>query len=143
MGEVPGPWLGLDVGEKRIGVAISDPTGWLASGRTVVHSISREKDVRAVAKIAGEEAVTLIVVGMPVSLNGTEGPQAEKVRRFGTELSKATPIEVVYWDERFTTIEARRYLRDGGMRAKKQRANIDATAAEVLLQNYLDYRRNQ
>ena len=142
MGEIPGPWLGLDVGEKRIGIAISDPTGWLASGRTVVYAIGREKDARAVAKIADDEAVTLIVVGMPLSLNGTEGPQAEKVRRFGTELSRATAIEVVYWDERFTTKEAQRYLRDGGMRAKKQRVNIDAAAAEILLQNYLDYRRN-
>ena len=142
MGELPGPWLGLDVGEKRIGVAISDPTGLLASGRTVVKSIGRDKDVLAVAKIVGDEAVTLIVVGMPLSLNGTEGPQAEKVRRFGKELSRATTIEIVFWDERFTTIQAQRYLRDGGMRAKKQRANIDAAAAEILLQNYLDYRRN-
>ena len=142
MGELPGPGLGLDVGEKRIGVAISDPTGWLASGRTVVKTIGREKDVLAIAKIVGDEAVTLIVVGMPLSLNGTEGPQAEKVRRFGKELSRATTIEIVFWDERFTTIQAQRYLRDGGMRAKKQRANIDAAAAEILLQNYLDYRRN-
>ena len=141
--EFPGPWLGLDIGEKRIGVAISDPTGWLATGRTVVRSIGRDKDVVAIAKIVSDEAVTLIVVGMPLSLNGTEGPQAEKVRRFGKELSRATTVGIVFWDERLTTVEARRYLRDAGMRPSKQRANIDAAAAEILLQNYLDYRRNR
>ncbi len=143
MAELPGPWLGLDIGEKRIGIAISDPTGWLASGRTVVRSIGRDKDVVAIAKIISNEAVTLIVIGMPLSLNGTEGPQADKVRRFAKELTKATIVEIVFWDERLTTVEAQRYLRDAGMRTSKRRANIDAAAAAILLQNYLDYRRNR
>src|SRR5207247_9258205 len=95
--------------------------------------------VQAVAARGGAGAV---VVGVPVNMDGSYGPQAEKSRRFGAAL-EALGLPVVYWDERLTTVEAQRYLRDGGMSRQKRRQTVDAAAAEILLQSYLDYRRNR
>lgn len=135
--------LGIDVGEKRIGLAVGDPTGLIASALGAQPSVGRARDVAAIAEIAREQGASAIVVGMPVSLSGHHGPQAEKVRRFGEALREAVDVEVIYWDERLTTTEAARYLRDAGMRRQKRRENIDAAAAAVMLQSYLDYLRNR
>lgn len=142
MAEEGGRLLGVDLGERRIGLAVGDPTGTIASALRVLPSLSRARDVAAVSQIAREEGARTVVVGMPVSMNGTYGPQAEKARRFGAAL-EAAGVLVVYWDERLTTVEAARYLRDSGMRREKRARTIDAAAAALLLQNYLDYIRNR
>ena len=132
--------LGVDLGERRIGLALGDPTGFLASALEVLPSIGRAKDVAAVAAIAAREGASTVVVGVPVNMDGSYGPQAEKSRRFGAALA-ATGVEVAYWDERLTTVEAQRYLVDGGMSRRRRRETLDAAAAAILLQSYLDYRR--
>ena len=132
--------LGLDLGERRIGVAVGDPTGFLASALEVLESRGRARDVAAVRAIAAREGAETVVVGMPVNMDGSYGPQAEKSRRFGAAL-EASGLPVVYWDERLTTVEAQRYLREGGMSRQKRRQTIDAAAAAILLQSYLDSRR--
>lgn len=133
--------LAVDLGERRIGLAASDPTGLLARALRVLPSQGRARDVAAVAEVAREEGVEAVVVGVPVSLNGMYGPQAEKSRRFGELLAVVLGRPVLYWDERLTTVEASRYLREAGMRTRKRRQTIDAAAAAVLLQGYLDYLR--
>lgn len=135
-----GPLLALDLGARRIGVAVSDPTGLLASARELIPSLGRARDVAAVVERAAAEGVAAVVVGVPVNMDGSYGPMAETSRRFGAAL-EATGLAVVYWDERLTTAEAARYLRDSGMRRQKRRASIDGAAAAILLQSYLDYRR--
>ena len=142
MAEGAGRLLGLDLGERRIGLALGDPTGLLASALAVLPSRGRARDVAAVREIAAREEAVAVVVGVPVNMDGSRGPQAEKSHRFGAAL-EAAGLPVVYWDERLTTVEAQRYLRDGGMSRQKRRETIDAAAAAVLLQSYLDYRRNR
>jgi putative Holliday junction resolvase len=134
--------LAVDLGERRIGLAVSDPTGVLASALAVVHSHGRARDVQAVAETAQREGVEAVLVGVPVSMSGGRGPMAEKSHRFGELLAERSGLPVVYWDERLTTVEASRYLRDAGMRAAKRRQTLDAHAAAVLLQSYLDYVRS-
>lgn len=135
--------LGVDLGEKRIGLAVSDPTGLLASALRVLPSQGRAKDAAAVSEIAAAEGVEGVVIGVPVNMDGSYGPQAEKSRRFGDELARRFAGAVLYWDERLTTVEASRYLIDSGMRRQKRRETIDAAAAAVLLQGYLDYLRRR
>ena len=142
MAERGGRLLGLDLGERRIGVALGDPTGFLASAHEVLQSRGRVRDVEAVRQIADREGVDAVVVGVPLNMDGSRGPQAEKSHRFGAAL-EAAGLPVVYWDERLTSVEAQRYLRRGGMSRQKRREAIDAAAAAILLQSYLDYRRNR
>src|SRR5689334_10032410 len=132
--------LGLDLGERRIGVALRDPTGLLAGALEVLPSQGRARDGAAVRAIAEREGAVAAVVGVPINMDGSQGQQAEKSRRFGAAL-EAAGLPVVYWDERLTTVEAQRYLRDGGMSREKRRQTIDAAAAAILLQSYLDFRR--
>jgi putative Holliday junction resolvase len=134
--------LGLDPGERRIGIAISDPTGTLAHPlRTLVRG-SREEDFAAIAALVAEHDVELIVVGWPLSLDGTEGPQARRVARYTDALAACLPVPVVSWDERFTTVAADEILRQirgrKGRRRARARGQVDAIAAAVILQSYLD-----
>jgi putative Holliday junction resolvase len=132
--------LGVDLGSKRIGLALSDETGFLASAHSVLASRGRARDAAAIAEVARSTGADTIVLGLPLSLSGDEGPQAEKARRFGDALAKHA-LEVHFWDERLTTLEAQRYLRDAGMRRAKRALTLDAAAAAILLQSYLDARR--
>lgn len=132
--------LGVDLGSERIGLALSDELGFLASSHSVLESRGRARDARAVAEIARANDAATIVLGLPLSLSGDEGPQAEKARRFGDALARHA-LEVHFWDERLTTLEAQRYLRDAGMRRAKRAQSIDAAAAAILLQSFLDARR--
>jgi putative Holliday junction resolvase len=136
---VPRHLLGVDLGERRIGLAVSDPTGLLTTALNVLPSRGRARDAAAVAEAAAIEGVEGIVIGVPVNMDGSYGPQAEKSRRFGEMLAKRFEGPIIYWDERLTTVEASRYLRDSGMRRQKRRETLDAAAAAVLLQGYLDY----
>jgi len=134
--------LGLDVGERRVGIAISDPTATLARPLQTLVRGSREEDFAAVAALVAEHDIGLIVVGRPLSLDGTEGPQARRVAHYADVLAASLDVPLVPWDERFTTVAAEEILRQN--RKKKRRAcardEVDAVAAAVILQSYLDSR---
>ncbi len=134
--QVDGPVLGLDVGDRRIGLACSDPTGLLASPLGVWRRLDEERDVQHIVAMAQEHEVRVVVVGLPINMNGTEGPQAEKTRRFAECLQRAG-LHVVLWDERLTTVEATRMLQERGMRAKRIPHHVDEAAAVLILEAYL------
>ena len=131
--------LGLDLGTKRIGVAVSDSEGLLA---TPIEVIFRQKDARkdylAVVELVKEWEVNIVVVGMPYSLDGQEGPMAQKTLEEVKSLSDIIPVPVVTYDERLTTVTAERSLREQGVSSKEGRKVIDQLAAAVLLQAWLD-----
>ena len=134
--------LGVDLGSRRIGLASSDPSGVLASPwRTLVRSGDAAADRAAIVAAATEIGATVIVVGLPRSLSGADGPAARAARAAAAAIGAAAdPVPVVLHDERFTTHSAARDLRAAGVRARDQRERIDAAAAAVLLQAWLDRR---
>lgn len=129
--------LGLDPGERRIGVALSDPTGTIASPHSVI-DLRLADPATAVRAICEEYDVGLIVVGLPTGLSGTEGPSAAAARALGAKVSQAAGLPVEYQDERFTTVTAEAALLEGGVRRDKRRDVRDKIAAAVILQAYLD-----
>lgn len=135
--------LGLDVGERRIGVALCDELGLLAAPLTTV-LVPRRQPERALAEIAAlarEKQVEAVVIGLPTSLNGAEGPQAAIVRDFAARLAPLLDVPIAFSDERYTTAEAERILIDRRLSREERRARIDAAAATIMLQGYLDARR--
>lgn len=136
--------LGLDVGERRIGVAISDPTGTVVRPLPTLIRGSREEDIAAIAAVVEEHDVELIVVGQPLSLDGTEGFQARRIARYALVVTEHLDVPVVSWDERFTTVVAEEILSQNRAKKKKRRGRdkgqVDAIAAAVILQSYLDSR---
>lgn len=134
----PGRLLGVDYGTKRVGLAISDPNRSIASPLGVRERTDPDQDARYFAKLAREEAVTGLVVGLPIHCSGREGMKASEARDFGAWLAAATQLPVVYWDERFTTHEAERHLLDAKLTKKRRQARRDMVAAQILLQSYLD-----
>ena len=134
--------LGLDVGERRVGIAVSDPTCSVARPVQTLVRGSREEDFAALAAIVAQHSVELVVVGRPLRKDGTEGPQARRIARYARAMAACLPVRVVSWDERFTTVEAEEILREGRTRKQRQRARatgrVDAVAAAVILQSYLD-----
>ncbi len=137
--------MGLDVGDRRIGVAISDPEGRLAQGLTVITRTTLSRDIAAIDSIAKEQDVSKIVVGLPRRLDGTIGPQAELSQAFGRALQDKTGIPVVFWDERLSTVAAEKAMISAGVKRARRKSTIDMVAATILLQSYLDYiiRRQQ
>ena len=133
--------LALDFGERRIGVALSDPTRMLASPLTTLSRGRDGSDVAEVLRLAAENDVGEIVIGMPVSLSGRRGPQADRVTRFAEALRRATDIPVLSADERYSTVQAERSLRESGVEPSRERSRVDAAAAAVILQSYLDSKR--
>jgi putative Holliday junction resolvase len=130
--------LGLDIGERRIGVAVSDPTKTLARPVTTVVRASREADFHAISRLIKEYDVDRVIVGLPLSLDGTEGPQAQRIRRYAKRLEAQVAVPLGFWDERYSTVMAAEILGTKGRRGRKAREEIDATAAAVILQSYLD-----
>jgi putative Holliday junction resolvase len=131
--------LGLDLGDKRIGVALSDPMGWTAQGLDVITSAGGVKsDIRRIKEIADKHEVEKVVVGLPLNMDGSSGPRAEKARDFADRLARVLDLPVEMWDERLTTAEAERLLVEADMRRAKRRQVIDKMAAVLILQNYLD-----
>lgn len=129
----------MDLGGRRIGVAVSDAEGRVASPIEVLErSGSRDEDHRRLGRLAAEWEVEVIVVGLPLSLDGTTGPAATAVLEEVDELRAATGLEVATVDERFTTVEAERQLRSAGMDTRRGRKVVDMVAASVLLQAWLD-----
>ncbi len=133
-------YLGLDVGDVRIGVALSDETATLASGLLTLERVGPRKDVRAVATVVREHGVGEVVVGIPWRLDGSLGPQGEKVMGFVQALGRVLKVPVVTWDERFTTVAADELLAEAGVRRRDRKARIDRAAAVLILQGYLDAR---
>jgi putative Holliday junction resolvase len=136
-------YLGLDVGDVRIGVALSDETATLASGLATLERVGPRKDVRAVAAIVREHDVHEVVVGIPWRLDGSLGPQGEKVMGFVEALRRGLKVPVVTWDERFTTVAADELLAEAGVRRRDRKARIDRAAAALILQGYLDSIRSR
>ncbi|OGB90843.1 Holliday junction DNA helicase RuvA [candidate division WOR-1 bacterium RIFCSPHIGHO2_01_FULL_53_15] len=135
--------LGIDFGDKRIGIAISDPTGLIATGIAMIgKGETFEPDIREIKRLIKKyDGVAEIVVGMPKTLAGKTGPQAEKVMAFIEALKNEFKLNIVAWDERLTTAEAERGLIEAGLSREKRKRVIDQSAAAVILQSYLDRKR--
>ncbi len=128
--------LALDVGDRRIGVACSDPTALLASPIGVIHRTHLDRDVAQVQAAVEEYSAGTVVVGLPVNMNGSEGPQAEKTRVFADALI-AAGLRVELWDERLTTVEATRMLQERGVKRQQIDKRVDEIAATLILEGYL------
>ncbi len=135
--------MAIDYGDARTGIAISDALGLLAGFTTVIHEWNREKAADAVAALVAPHGVTEIVMGFPKNMDGTEGPRAALYRAFAMALQERTGMEVVLWDERRTSIDAHQILSANGKKMAKHRKNVDAVAASLILESYLDFKRNQ
>lgn len=133
--------LGLDVGDVRIGVALSDATGMLASPLTIIEQGTREQAIREILKIVKEREVGLIIAGMPYSLDGTTGPQALKVQAFLDDLRLHTDTPIEIRDERFTTATAVDFKKQTSKKKLDRKTRYDDMAAAVILQAYLDEKR--
>lgn len=133
--------LGLDIGSVRIGVAVSDPAGCVASPVTVVDSRDFVQALRAFRELAEDYEPEVIVVGLPLTLAGEEGPQAVTVREVAGRIADDLQIPVEYFDERLSSAEARRSLRSAGLSDREQRGTVDKVAAAIVLQGWLDARR--
>ncbi len=144
-GSLPGGMprlLGLDVGDRRIGLALSDPLNITAQPLGVLERVGLKKDLDALAAMCVEHGVGELVVGLPTDRYGELGPQAENVLGFVKKLAERTDLPVRTWDERFTTVAAERTLRDGGVPGKRRKGVRDQMAAQLILQAYLDARRS-
>ena len=130
--------LGLDVGERRIGVSLSDPEGILAMPLTVVDVRTREEALERIAALAREHEVDRVVVGLPLSMDGSMGLQAQRVTAFADTLAERMEIPVDTWDERLSTVAAGRALTEAGVKRGKKRKRLDSAAACIILQGYLD-----
>lgn len=133
--------LGLDLGERTIGVAVSDETASIAGGLESIRSVGPQKDVKAVSKLARGLGVEEIVVGLPRMLDGRLGPQAESALAFIERLKRSAGVSVIPWDERLSTVAAERALIEGNVSRRGRKAVIDKVSAILILQNYLDYRK--
>lgn len=133
--------LGLDVGDKRIGVALSDETGTLASGLPTYERVGPRKDLKAIADLVKRHEVDQVVVGLPRKMDGTVGAQAAKVIAFIDGLKEVVGVPVVPWDERLTSVVAEEALVEAGLSRRDRRGKVDKVAAILILQNYLDYRK--
>ena len=132
--------LGLDVGARRIGIAISDPLGITAQGLDTLHRQNKRLDFETLEKIVREYGVTQIVVGLPLRMSGLEGTQAEKMQLFAEELRKRFQLPVHLWDERLTSAQANRLLRETEMSIKRRGQVVDQMAAVLILQSFMDSR---
>lgn len=134
--------MGLDVGDATIGVAVCDLMGITAQGVKTVRRVGKKKDIEELKAIIKERQVNKIVSGLPKNMNGTIGPQGEKVIKFCELLKAETGLEVDFWDERLSTVAAERSLIEGDISRQKRKKVIDMLAAVIILQGYLDRQRN-
>ena len=136
--EIKGRVMALDLGSKRIGVAVCDPTRTIAQSYGVIKRRSREEDYDRYEQIIAAEDITLLVVGLPTRIDGSDSDTAVWIRNYIEELSQRIDIPVEFWDESYTTVMAEESLRQRGKRGKKARERVDAVAAAIILQSYLD-----
>ncbi len=131
--------LSLDVGDKTIGVAVSDPLGWTAQGVKTIQRISNKADIRELGNLISEYDATTLVIGLPKNMNGTEGERCELVRNFAAKIGEAYPkIKQVFWDERLSTVAMEKSLLEADLSRRKRKKVIDKMAAVYILQGYLD-----
>ena len=135
--------LGLDLGQRRIGLALSDPLGWLAFPQGAIPRTQPERDLAAILSLVREEGVERIVVGVPITMRGETGVEAQAALAFRDELARQAGLPVDTWDERLTTVAADRVMREAGTKQAQRKLNRDAVAATLILQAYLDRRRRQ
>jgi putative holliday junction resolvase len=133
--------LGLDVGKKRVGVAGCDGTGLIATGLITIERTSLEKDIKQLRQLIEEREVQVLVVGLPYSMNGSIGPQAQHTVKYAQRLSQALQLPVEYVDERLTSIEAEEQLKAEKRFSTRDKAAIDRRAAAIILQQWLDRRK--
>ena len=130
--------IGLDIGDRTIGVAICDPLGLTAQGITTIKRKSEVLDIEEISKICKEYNVESIVSGLPKNMNGTVGPQGEKVQKFCEKLKETLNLPIKMWDERLTTVAANRAMLEGDLSRTKRKKIVDKIAATFILQGYLD-----
>ena len=135
--------LGIDYGDARTGLSVSDATGLLAGSPSVIAEWNHDKLLDKLTTYIHDNHIEEIVLGFPRNMDGSEGPRAEKCRALAAELEARTGLKPVLWDERRTTVEAHAILHSAGKREKKHRQNVDAVAATLILQGYLDFRRTR
>lgn len=133
--------LALDLGKRRIGLAVSDELGLTAQGLETLQRTTIREDLARLAKLALDHNVILILMGNPLHMNGNEGRGSERAREFGARLEAATAVPVQLWDERLTTVQAQRVLRESGIGIEKRAKAVDRLAAVILLESYLDSRQ--
>ncbi|MCO5044141.1 MAG: Holliday junction resolvase RuvX [Kiritimatiellae bacterium] len=131
-------WLGIDLGEKRVGIAISDPDGFLASAREVCELKNPNEALNRVTEIFRASGATGVVVGLPLNMDGSRGPAAQKATQFAEDLKTRLNVPVKLWDERLTTKTAHDVMIQGGARREKRRVTVDKLAAQLMLQSFLD-----
>ena len=134
----PGRIMALDLGSKRIGVAVCDPTRTIAKSYGVIKRKSRAEDFARYTQILEEQQITLLLVGLPTTADGGDSETAVWIREYIADFSQQCDIPIRFWDESFSTVHAEASLRQRGKRGKKARARVDAVAAAFILQNYLD-----
>ena len=132
-----GKLLGLDHGDKRFGIALSDAGKVIATPRQVVEGVAALWD--AIGSLVEEEDIEAIVLGLPLNMDGSEGPRARKVIEFSRELEKRTGLQVYFWDERLSSFEAENALSEAGVYGRRRKGKVDMVAAQIILQGYLDY----
>lgn len=134
--------MAVDYGDSRTGLAMCDAGEILASPLETVFEKDLERCVQRVAQIAGERKAQMIIVGDPINMNGTRGPRSEKCSLFAEKLRELVDVEVKMWDERSSTVTAITYMNENNRRGKKRRDVLDQAAAAVILESYLNYRKN-
>lgn len=135
--------MAIDYGDARTGVALSDPTGFLAGQTFLIKSRKQEVVLEELAALVQRQGAQELVMGYPRNMDGTLGPRAEKYAAFARRLEEATGLPVALWDERRTTVDAHRILGEQGVRAKNRKDKIDSVAATLILEGYLDWKRLQ
>lgn len=135
--------LGIDYGDSRTGIAVSDPFGLTAQPITVISEKNAERLLEKICKIISEYAVEKIVIGLPKNMNGTVGERGERTKEFAQMLREKTALPVIEWDERLTTASAHRTLSEANVSGKKRRGILDKIAAVFILQGYLDSQANK
>ena len=132
--------MGLDLGDSRIGVALSDPTGTIAGALTTLQRKNPDQDIAELGKLAAEHAVSKLIIGLPINMDGSLGPQAKKTQAFAERAGAALGIPVEFWDERLSSRAVESVLIEAGMSRQKRKGVIDKVAAVYILQGYLDSR---
>jgi putative holliday junction resolvase len=133
--------MGLDVGTRTVGIAVSDALGLTAQGVTTLRRQNLKTDLAALAALAQEHEVERLVIGLPLNMDGSEGPRAEASRAFGKMAEEKLGLPVEYWDERLTTVAAQRVLLEADLSRQKRKEVVDQVAASLILQGWLDSRR--
>ena len=134
--------MGIDYGDARTGIAFSDLLCSIVGSTTVIHSRRPEKTLEEIVKLCKEQDAGEIVMGLPKNMDGTEGPRAELCREFAAKVQEATGLNVTLWDERRTTVEAHNILSEHNYHGKKRKNTVDAVAASLILEGYLNFRKH-